>query len=176
MKSATAPFALAVALLAAPAFAGTLTAGPLPTGTGDRVNCRILNASPRNAKDVVVETVTVSNAYNMARCRIGHVVVNRDMNDALGKIKGYYDYWIFQAIQIASIIAMRHCDDEIVKQAKGDSDRFLKEAAQLADGRDLTIRRLILETMEEVLPRLNKIILDGRGGGPIDLGLFEEKP
>jgi membrane protease subunit HflK len=65
---------------------------------------------------------------------------------------------------------------QIVKQAQGDSDRFLKEAAQLADGRDVTIRRLILETMEEVLPRLNKIILDGRGGGPVDLGLFEEKP
>jgi membrane protease subunit HflK len=65
---------------------------------------------------------------------------------------------------------------QIVSQAKGDADRFLKEAAQLAEGRDLTIRRLILETMEEVMPRLNKIILDGRGGGPVDLGLFEEKP
>jgi membrane protease subunit HflK len=66
--------------------------------------------------------------------------------------------------------------EQAVKQARGNADRFLKEAAQLADARELTIKRLILETMEEVLPRLNKIILDGRGQGPIDLGLFEEKP
>ncbi len=46
----------------------------------------------------------------------------------------------------------------------------------VAVGGELTIRRLILETMEEVLPRLNKIILDGRQGGPVDLSLFEEKP
>ena len=29
---------------------------------------------------------------------------------ALATIKGYYDYGIFQPIQIAAIIAMRHCD------------------------------------------------------------------
>src|SRR5207253_2517423 len=32
---------------------------------------------------------------------------------ALATIKGYYDYGIFQPIQIAAIVAMRHCDDAI---------------------------------------------------------------
>jgi alanine-synthesizing transaminase len=32
---------------------------------------------------------------------------------ALGTIKGYYDYGIFQAIQISAIVAMRHGDESI---------------------------------------------------------------
>jgi membrane protease subunit HflK len=64
--------------------------------------------------------------------------------------------------------------EEVVQKARGDADRFRQVAAQLAKGRDVTTRRLILETMEEVLPRLKKIIVDGGTGQPIDLGLIEE--
>ena len=71
----------------------------------------------KGAKEAGVETGTLSKAYNMAGWRIGYCVGNRDMVDVLGKIKGYYDYGIFQAIQIASIIALRHCDEDVVKQA-----------------------------------------------------------
>jgi alanine-synthesizing transaminase len=70
------------------------------------------------AKDVGVEFTTMSKAYNMAGWRIGFCVGNREMIRALATIKGYYDYGIFQAIQIASIIAMRHHDDEVESQAK----------------------------------------------------------
>jgi alanine-synthesizing transaminase len=40
------------------------------------------------------------------------------MLDYLATIKGYYDYGIFQAIQIAGIIALRNCDDDIITQNK----------------------------------------------------------
>ncbi len=36
---------------------------------------------------------------------------------ALATIKGYYDYGLFQAIQIASIVAMRHCDATVEAMA-----------------------------------------------------------
>jgi alanine-synthesizing transaminase len=72
----------------------------------------------KGAKEVGVETGTLSKAYNMAGWRIGHVVGNRDLVQILGNIKGYYDYGIFQAIQIAAIIALRQCDEEVVRQAK----------------------------------------------------------
>ena len=36
------------------------------------------------------------------------------------------------------------------------------------------MKRLILETMEEVLPRLKKIILEPGAAGTIDVGLIEE--
>ena len=68
------------------------------------------------AKDVGVEFGTLSKAFNMAGWRIGYAMGNREIIKALGRIKGYYDYGIFQAIQIASIIAIRDCQEHIVKQ------------------------------------------------------------
>ena len=72
--------------------------------------------SVKGAKDVGVEFTTLSKPYGMAGFRIGFAAGNRKMLDALATIKGYYDYGIFQPIQIASIIAMRHCDEHITIQ------------------------------------------------------------
>jgi len=67
--------------------------------------------------------------------------------------------------------------DQTVQRARGDAQRFAKMAAEATGhGRRLTAVRLILETMEEVLPRLNKVILDAEAGRQLDLGLFEEMP
>lgn len=70
------------------------------------------------AKDVGVEIMTMSKGYNMAGWRIGFAMGNKDMINVLGCIKGYYDYGIFQAVQIATIIALRQCDNEMRAQAK----------------------------------------------------------
>ncbi len=72
--------------------------------------------SAKGAKDVGVEFTTMSKPYNMAGFRVGFVAGNRQMIDYLATIKGYYDYGIFQAVQIAGIIAMRHCNDNIAAQ------------------------------------------------------------
>jgi alanine-synthesizing transaminase len=40
------------------------------------------------------------------------------MVNALATIKGYYDYGVFQPVQIASIIALRHCQEHILEQAE----------------------------------------------------------
>jgi len=72
--------------------------------------------SAKGAKEVGVEFTTMSKPYNMAGFRVGFVAGNRQMIDYLATIKGYYDYGIFQAIQIAGIIAMRHCEDTITAQ------------------------------------------------------------
>ncbi|HPD30077.1 MAG TPA: aminotransferase class I/II-fold pyridoxal phosphate-dependent enzyme [Phycisphaerae bacterium] len=70
------------------------------------------------AKEVGVEFTTMSKPYNMAGWRIGFCVGNQTMCEALGTIKGYYDYGIFQAVQIASIIALRHCREFVEEQAQ----------------------------------------------------------
>ena len=62
------------------------------------------------AIDVGVEFTSMSKSYSMAGWRIGFCCGNREMVRALATIKGYYDYGIFQPIQIAAIVAMRHCD------------------------------------------------------------------
>ncbi len=74
-------------------------------------------ASP-GALDVGVEFTTMSKSYSMAGWRVGFCCGNAEMVRALTTIKGYYDYGIFQAIQIAAIIAMRHCDDAVDAMAK----------------------------------------------------------
>jgi len=68
------------------------------------------------AKDVGVEFGSFSKSYNMAGWRIGYCVGNPRIIGALSKIKGYFDYGIFSAIQIAGIIAIRDCDHTIPDQ------------------------------------------------------------
>ena len=72
--------------------------------------------SVKGAKDVGVEFTTMSKPYSMAGFRIGFAAGNKDMLAALATIKGYYDYGVFQPIQIASIIAMRDCEKDIAEQ------------------------------------------------------------
>lgn len=69
------------------------------------------------AKNVGVEFTTMSKSYNMAGWRVGFCVGNHYLVEALARIKGYYDYGLFQPVQIASIIAMRHCREDAAKQA-----------------------------------------------------------
>ncbi len=69
------------------------------------------------ALDVGVEFGSFSKSYNMAGWRLGYCVGNEQIIEGLAKIKGYYDYGIFSAIQIAGIVAMRDCDDDILEQA-----------------------------------------------------------
>jgi alanine-synthesizing transaminase len=69
------------------------------------------------AKEVGVETTTMSKGYNMAGWRLGFCAGNAEMVRALATIKGYYDYGIFQPIQIAGILALRHGEDLVARQA-----------------------------------------------------------
>ncbi len=69
------------------------------------------------AMDLGVEFSTMSKHFNMAGWRIGFCVGNRELIQGLARIKGYYDYGIFQAIQIASIIGLRHCQNTVDEQA-----------------------------------------------------------
>jgi alanine-synthesizing transaminase len=70
------------------------------------------------AKDVGLEFFTLSKSYSMPGWRVGFAVGNRKMISALGRIKSYLDYGIFQPIQIAAIIALNEeqgCVEEIRK-------------------------------------------------------------
>lgn len=70
------------------------------------------------AKDFGVEFTTLSKPYNMAGWRVGFCAGNAEMIAALARIKGYYDYGIFQAVQIAAIIAMREADEHVQQQCE----------------------------------------------------------
>jgi alanine-synthesizing transaminase len=58
------------------------------------------------ARDVAVEFFTMSKSYNMAGWRIGYMVGNRELVNALARIKSYHDYGTFTPLQVASIVAL----------------------------------------------------------------------
>lgn len=58
------------------------------------------------AKEIGVEMFSLSKSYNMAGWRIGFAVGNPEMLTALARLKSYFDYGVFQPIQIAAIIAL----------------------------------------------------------------------
>ncbi|EAI6534838.1 LL-diaminopimelate aminotransferase [Campylobacter jejuni] len=68
------------------------------------------------AKDIAVETYTLSKSYNMAGWRVGFVVGNKRLVSALKKIKSWFDYGMYTPIQVAATIALdgdQTCVDEI---------------------------------------------------------------
>ncbi len=69
------------------------------------------------ACDVGVEFGSFSKSFNMAGWRIGYCVGHPEIVQALYRIKGYYDYGIFSAIQVAALVALRDCGDDPAQQA-----------------------------------------------------------
>jgi alanine-synthesizing transaminase len=64
-----------------------------------------------DAKDVAVESFSLTKSYSMAGWRVGFFSGSRELVGALIKIKSYLDYGMFNPIQIASIVALRGSQD-----------------------------------------------------------------
>ena len=63
------------------------------------------------AKDCAVELYTLTKSFSMAGWRVGFLVGNAEVVQALTKLKSYLDYGTFQPIQIAAIVAMNEAPD-----------------------------------------------------------------
>jgi len=69
------------------------------------------------AKEVAVESFTLSKSYNMAGWRVGFFVGNAKLIGALQKIKSWLDYGMFTPIQVAATVALQgdqQCVQDIV--------------------------------------------------------------
>ncbi|EJC62502.1 alanine transaminase [Alcaligenes ammonioxydans] len=91
------------------------------------------------ARDVAVEFFTMSKSYNMAGWRIGFMVGNESLVNALARIKSYHDYGTFTPIQVAAIAALegpQDCVKEVVEQYRRRRDvlaKGLHEAGWMVD-------------------------------------------
>ena len=91
------------------------------------------------ARDVAVEFFTMSKSYNMAGWRVGFMVGNKELVNALARIKSYHDYGTFTPIQVASIAALEGPQDEVaevVEQYRSRRDvlaKGLHEAGWMVD-------------------------------------------
>lgn len=83
------------------------------------------------AKDVAVEFFTLSKSYNMAGWRIGFMVGNAGLVQALARIKSYHDYGTFTPLQVAAIAAL-----------EGDQSCVTEIAARYQRRRDVLVRGL----------------------------------
>ena len=69
------------------------------------------------AKDVAVESYTLSKTYNMPGWRVGFMSGNPTLVAALARMKSYLDYGMFTPIQVAAIAALdgpQECVAEVV--------------------------------------------------------------
>ena len=73
----------------------------------------------KGAKDVGVEFFSLSKSYNMPGWRVGFAVGNAEMLAALARLKSYFDYGVFQPIQIAAIIALNEDQDCVRADCRG---------------------------------------------------------
>jgi membrane protease subunit HflK len=64
-----------------------------------------------------------------------------------------------------------------INEAEGDAGRFEKLYAEYNKAKDVTERRLYLEAMEEILPRMKKVVIDSSGPKSLmDLGIIRPNP
>ena len=86
------------------------------------------------AKDVAVEFFTMSKSYNMAGWRIGFMVGNPELVNALARIKSYHDYGTFTPLQVAAIAALegdQQCVKDIADQYRQRRNVLVKGLHEL---------------------------------------------
>ncbi len=60
-----------------------------------------------------------------------------------------------------------------INEATGDAARFTKLAAEYAKAKQVTSDRLYIEAMEEILPKIKKLVVDPQAG--VDLGVIRRQ-
>jgi alanine-synthesizing transaminase len=82
------------------------------------------------AKDIGVEFFTLSKSYDMPGWRVGFACGNAEALMALSRLKSYFDYGIFQPVQIAAIHALNG-PQEYVEEVR---QRYCRRRDVLIDG------------------------------------------
>jgi len=83
----------------------------------------------KGARDVAVESFTLSKSYNMAGWRVGFLVGNKTLIGAVQKYKSWIDYGMFTPIQVAATVALngpQDCVREITETYRKRRDVLLE--------------------------------------------------
>ncbi len=89
------------------------------------------------AREVAIEFGSLSKSHSMAGWRVGFAAGNRDMVQALTRIKSYLDYGMPQPIQIGAIVALRgpqDCVQEACDEYRLRRDVLIEGLGQPGEG------------------------------------------
>jgi membrane protease subunit HflK len=75
-------------------------------------------------------------------------------NDILPKAEGQAQQMVLEA---------EGYKQEVINRAQGEAARFISVYTQYKQARDVTKKRIYLETMEDILQGMSKVIVDGKG-------------
>lgn len=150
------------------------------------------------AKEIAVESYTLSKTYNMAGWRVGFMCGNAQLVQALARVKSYLDYGSFAPIQCAAIAALegpQDCVTEICQRYQARRDIMC--AGLSAAGWDVAVPKATMFIWAKIPPMFrqlgslefakllvneaNVVVSPGVGFGEygdeyVRIGLVEEEP
>jgi membrane protease subunit HflK len=97
------------------------------------------------------------------------VRAREDKERMINEAQGYRNAVIPEARgQAAQIVRVAEgYREEKIKRAEGDAKRFLQQYEEYKKAPDITRKRIYLETMEEILPNINKVIMENKKGSNV---------
>ncbi len=128
---------------------------------------RIIDKYESGVKVVEVKLQTVRPPKEVAAAFSDVVSAKEDKDRLIKEADGYREDVLPKARgQAQSIIRGAEAyKAERVKRAEGDADRFLAVLKEYEKAKDVTRKRLYLETMERILPGIRKFVIDPEIGG-----------
>lgn len=106
------------------------------------------------------------------------VRAKEDRNKFINQAKGYFEDVIPKARGKAERL-IREAEayrEKRIRTAEGDADKFLEVLREYRKSKSLTEKRLYLETMEEILPGLQKYIVTTEKGGLLNILQLRRAP
>lgn len=128
---------------------------------------QILDNYKSGLKIIEVKLQTVSPPKEVASAFSDVVSAKEDKDRLMQEAQGYLE----DALPKARGQAQRVIEQaqgykaQRTKRAEGDADRFLEVLKQYSKAKEVTRKRLYLETMEKVLPGIRKFVIDKDAGG-----------
>ena len=97
------------------------------------------------------------------------VRAREDKERMINEAQGYRNAVIPEARgQAAQIVRVAEgYREEKIKKAEGDAKRFLQQYEEYKKAPNITRKRIYLETMDEILPNINKVVMENQKGSGV---------
>lgn len=130
---------------------------------------RIIDRYDSGIRVIEVKLQTVRPPEEVAAAFSDVVSAKEDKERLVKEADGYREDLLPKARGLAASIirGAEAYKAERVKRAQGDTDKFLAVLKEYEKAKDVTRKRLYLETMEQILPGIRKFVIDSEVGGNV---------